>query len=139
MSGISVISVKNHFFILLNKFNLHTIIYDYLSFRLLSLFSSHLSGHMYISVPFKYLIRGIFHPIFLNFHFNISTYSKCKGFYNFQAIKLKFFCMFHKVWLTKRPIQFLYLATFEIKKYPYSREKKFRKLSFERILFRTYF
>ena len=34
MGGISVISVKNHFFILLNKFDLHTIIYDSLKFQI---------------------------------------------------------------------------------------------------------
>ena len=33
MGGISVILVKNHFFVLLNKFNLHTIIYDSLKFQ----------------------------------------------------------------------------------------------------------
>ena len=44
-----------------------------------------------ISVPFKYLIMGVFHSIFLNFHsLNILTNSKCKVVYNFQAIKLKF-------------------------------------------------
>ena len=33
MGGISVILVKNHFLILLNKFDLHTIIYDSLKFQ----------------------------------------------------------------------------------------------------------
>ena len=47
-----------------------------------------------ISVPFKYLIMGVFHSIFLNFHsLNILTNSKCKVVYNFQAIKLK--CFLH--------------------------------------------
>ena len=90
--GISVILIKNQFFILLNKFNLHTIIYILWSFRPLSLFCSHLSGHMLISVPFTFIIRGVFHSIFLYFHFLKSlTNSKCKGFYNFQATKLNFF------------------------------------------------
>ena len=33
IGGISAILVKNHFFILLNKFNLHTIIYNSLKFQ----------------------------------------------------------------------------------------------------------
>ena len=33
MGGIKAILLKNHFLILLNKFDLHTIIYDYLKFQ----------------------------------------------------------------------------------------------------------
>ena len=42
---ISAILVKNHFFILLHKFNLQALIYVLWSFRPLSLLCSHLSGH----------------------------------------------------------------------------------------------
>ena len=92
MGGISVILVKNHFFILLKKFNLHTIIYNSLMFHTsITDVQSFIRPYL-ISVPFKYLIRGVFNPIFLNIHFlSILTNSKFKGFHNFQAIKLKLF------------------------------------------------
>ena len=44
------------------------------------------------------------------------------------------FYMFHKVWLTKQSIQFLYiLPTFQIKEsFPYKIDHKTRKLSFDK-------
>ena len=46
MGGISVILVKSHSFILLNKFNLNTIIYDSLKFQTSITLCSHLSVYM---------------------------------------------------------------------------------------------
>ena len=135
MGGISLILVKNHFFILLNQFDLHTIIYDSLMFQTSITVRSHSSGHMKISVPFKYLIRGVFHRIFLNCHFlNVLTNSKCKGFCNFQAIKLRFFLYVPQSMLKKQSIQFFYISpTFWIKnKVHIAETRKFRKLSFDK-------
>ena len=105
MGGISAILVKNHFFILLNKFNLNIIIYDSPSvsdlYHCCTVICQAICKFLY---HFKYLIKGDFNPIFLNFQFlSILTNSKCKSFYNFQAIKLKFFlhvpqCMVNKTY-----------------------------------------
>ena len=94
MGGILAILVKNHFFILLNKFNVHSIIYDSLKFQTsITVLQSFIRSYVTFQA-FKYLIRDVFHPIFLSFHFlSILTNSKCKGFYNFQAIKIK--CFLH--------------------------------------------
>ena len=117
MGGISAILVKNHFFILLNKFNLNIIIYDSPSvsdlYHCCTVICQAICKFLY---HFKYLIKGDFNPIFLNFQFlSILTNSKCKGFYKLSSSN--FFYMFHKVWLTKYAIRFSYiLATFKNKK-----------------------
>ena len=102
MGGISVILVKNHFFILLNKFNLHTIIYDSLKFQAsITVVQSFIRSYVNFCA-INYLIRGDLNPIFLNFHFlSILTNSKCKGFYNFQAIKFNFFLHVPQSMVTK--------------------------------------
>ena len=139
MGWISVILVKNHLFILLNKFNLHTIIYDSVKFQTsitdLQSFIRPYVNFYAIWIPYK----GFFHSIFLNFHFSsIFTNSKCKGFYNFEAIKLKFFLyvpqsMFNK---TVNSIFFYISPTFQIKNQVHKVEtKKFRKLSFDKKYF----
>ena len=100
----SVTLIINYFFILLHKFNLHNLIYNYLKFQ--TRITDDQSFIMTYVNKFLRLLSALLgivsQPIYLNFHFlNISTYSKCKGFHNFQAIKLKFFlhvphCMVNK-------------------------------------------
>ena len=64
-----------------------------------------------IFVHFKYLIRSDFNSIQLNLHFfNILTKSKCKGFYNFQAMKLKFFLYIPQGTFNKTIISFFYIS-----------------------------
>ena len=128
----SEILVKNHFFILWNKFNLHTISYDSLKFQTSITVVQSSTRPCVNFLSFKYLIRGVLNPIFLNFHFlNILTNSKCKGFYNSHCIKPNFFSMLHKVCVTKQSIQFFYISpTFQIKNNVHIVEtRKFRKLS----------
>ena len=112
MGGISVIWVKNHFFILLNKFNVNTIIYDSLKFQI----SINWCGVIYHTTC-KFLrhlnklpYKGCF-PFYISKHslWNISTYSKCKGFYNFQAIRLKFSLYFLQSMDNKTKYQIFYL------------------------------
>ena len=54
MGGISVILVKNHFFILLNKFNLHAIMYDSLKFQISITVVQSFSRTYANSVPIRY-------------------------------------------------------------------------------------
>ena len=93
-ADISTILVKNHFFILLHKFIILNLIYEFLKFESsIAEVKSFIMPHVkFCAIYIQYLIRVVFYSIFLNFHFlSILTDSKCKRFYNFQAIKLKFF------------------------------------------------
>ena len=100
MGKISVILVKNYFFMFLHKFNLHNLIYDSLKFQ-----TSIINVQSFIR-PFvnfytiKYIIKGVFHTKFLNFHFlNISTYF-------LKLSSWHFFFILHKLWWTKLSIRF---------------------------------
>ena len=102
MGEISVILVKNYFFMLLHKFNLHNLINYSVKFQT-SVTDVQSFMRPYVNFyAIRYIIKRVFHTKFLNSHFlNISTYSKCKGFHNFYAIKLKFFIHVTQVVMNK--------------------------------------
>ena len=109
------------------------------SYRPLSLFCSHLSGHMYISVPLKYLISGFSTLYFLTFNFWIFwQIQNTKASIISKLSSSNVFCMFHKVCLTKQSVQFFIfhlLFKLKIKSIIIVEIRKFRKLSFDKNIF----
>ena len=118
MGVISVILVKNHCLILLNKFNLHTIIYNSLKFQISITAVKSFIRPCVNFCGIKYLIRVFCTPYFLFITFwAFWQIQNAKASTIFKLLSSDFFYMFHKVWLTKHAIRVSYiLDTFQNKK-----------------------